>query len=75
MKSKEELYSLKSEVELLNNKLCELSDDELAQVTGGIKLANRRSAQMLVRNQGTAAQTADVACGTVAAQMLSDIID
>ena len=37
MKSKEELYSLKSEVELLNNKLCELSDDELAQVVGGGK--------------------------------------
>ena len=66
MKSKEELYSLKSEVELLNNKLCELSDDELAQVVGGIQLASLRGARMLVRNQGTVAQTADVACGVVA---------
>ena len=36
MKTKEELFALRNEVELLNTKLCELSDDELAQVTGGI---------------------------------------
>ena len=36
MKSKEELNALKNEVETLNKKLAELSEEELAQVTGGI---------------------------------------
>ena len=35
MKTKEELNALKEEVEALNKKLHELTDDELAQVTGG----------------------------------------
>ena len=35
MKSKEELNALKEEVEILNKKLHELTDEELAQVTGG----------------------------------------
>ena len=35
MKTKEELNALKEEVETLNKKLAELTDDELAQVTGG----------------------------------------
>ena len=35
MKSKEELNALKEEVETLNKKLHELTDDELEQVTGG----------------------------------------
>ena len=35
MKTKEELKELKEEVETLNRKLHELSEDELAQVTGG----------------------------------------
>ena len=35
MKTKEELQELKAEVETLNKKLHELTDDELAQVTGG----------------------------------------
>ena len=35
MKTKEELTALKEEVETLNNKLAELSDEELAQVSGG----------------------------------------
>ena len=35
MKSKEELNALKEEVETLNKKLCELTDEELAQVSGG----------------------------------------
>ena len=34
-KSKEELNALKKEVETLNKKLHELTDEELAQVTGG----------------------------------------
>ena len=35
MKSKEELNALKEEVETLNKKLAELTEEELAQVTGG----------------------------------------
>ena len=35
MKTKEELNALKEEVETLNKKLCELTDEELAQVSGG----------------------------------------
>ena len=35
MKTKEELNELKEEVETLNKKLHELTDEELAQVTGG----------------------------------------
>ena len=36
MKTKEELNALKEEVETLNKKLAELSEDELKQVTGGL---------------------------------------
>ena len=35
MKTKEELNALKEEVETLNKKLAELTEDELEQVTGG----------------------------------------
>lgn len=35
MKAKEELQQLKKEYESLNNKLKELTEDELKQVTGG----------------------------------------
>ena len=35
MKSKEELNALKEEVKTLNKKLAELTEEELAQVTGG----------------------------------------
>ena len=35
MKTKEELNELKEEVEALNKKLAELTDDELEQVSGG----------------------------------------
>lgn len=35
MKTKEELNTLKEEVETLNKKLAELTEEELAQVTGG----------------------------------------
>ena len=36
MKTMEELNALKEEVETLNKKLAELTDEELAQVTGGV---------------------------------------
>ena len=35
MKSKEELNALKEEVEALNKKLAELTEEELVQVSGG----------------------------------------
>ena len=35
MKTKEELNALKAEVETLNKKLAELTDEELKQVAGG----------------------------------------
>ena len=35
MKTKEELNALKEEVEALNKKLAELTEDELKQVVGG----------------------------------------
>ena len=35
MKTKEELIALKEKVETLNKKLAELTEEELAQVTGG----------------------------------------
>ena len=35
MKTKEELTALKEEVEALNKKLAELTEDELKEVTGG----------------------------------------
>ena len=36
MKTKEELNAIKKDIETLNNKLSELSDEELLQVSGGI---------------------------------------
>ena len=36
MKTPEELNALKNEVETLNKKLAELSDEELSQVSGGV---------------------------------------
>ena len=35
MKTKEELTALKEKIEALNKKLAELTEEELAQVTGG----------------------------------------
>ena len=40
MKTKEELNALKEEVEALNKKLAELTEEELAQVSGGAMLTN-----------------------------------
>ena len=36
MKSKEELNALKEEVEAVNEKLAELTPEEIAQVSGGV---------------------------------------
>ena len=42
MKTKEELNTIKEEIEALNNKLAELTDEELEQVNGGAKLDPER---------------------------------
>ena len=39
MKTKEELNALKEEVEAVNKKLAELTEEELAQVSGGVASA------------------------------------
>lgn len=36
MKTQEELNALKEEIKVLNKKFAELTDEELAQVTGGV---------------------------------------
>ena len=36
MKSKEELDALKEEINKVNEKICELTPEELEQVTGGV---------------------------------------
>ena len=40
MKTKEELNALKEEVDTLNKKLAELTEEELAQVAGGMIVKN-----------------------------------
>ena len=42
MKTKEELNALKEEVETVSRKLHELTDEELAQVTGGANIILRK---------------------------------
>ena len=48
MKTKEELNELKEEVENLNRKLAELTEEELAQVSGGGKVIQARCAILRV---------------------------
>ena len=54
MKTKEELNALKEEVETVSRKLAELTDEELAQVSGGAKAVQddtqgKRKGQALIR--------------------------
>ena len=53
MKTKEELSALKEEIEALNKKLAELSDDELAQVSGGAMIVNHNMAAINTLTQLT----------------------
>ena len=47
MKTKEELNALKEEVETLNKKLAELTEEELAQVSGGlVPVRNKRDVEL-----------------------------
>ena len=47
MKTKEELNALKEEVETVNEKLSELTPEELEQVNGGAKEALRKAEKTL----------------------------
>ena len=60
MKTKEELCALKEEVETLIKKLAELSEDELAQVSGGGSMKQKILPQNLdIEAAAYAAPTAD----------------
>ena len=60
MKTKEELNALKQEVEALNKKLAELSEDELKQVSGGGSMKQKILPQNLdIEAAAYAAPTAD----------------
>ena len=52
MKTKEELNALKEEVEALNNKLNELTEEELEQVCGGFMPIILRNADIPAKNGG-----------------------
>ena len=55
MKSKEELNAIKEDVETLNNKLNELTEEELAQVSGGVSTVRVKEDDVAVLNTTTAA--------------------
>ena len=60
IKTKEELNALKQEVEALNKKLAELSEDELKQVSGGGSMKQKILPQNLdIEAAAYAAPTAD----------------
>ena len=53
MKSKEELDTLKEEVEAVNEKLQELTPEEIAQVSGGLDSASDKGFDFEVDHVGT----------------------
>ena len=60
MKTKEELNALKNEVETLNNKLAELTEDELTQVIGGVG----GNGVILVATEGSDPEKGNAAMGS-----------
>ena len=64
MKTKEELNEIKEEVETLNKKLHELTDEEPEQVTGG----QSKKAKVAARMAGEVVQGAVALGGTVMGQ-------
>ena len=50
MKTKEELNALKEEVETLNKKLAELTEEELKQVTGGQMIGEKEFEYKIYEN-------------------------
>ena len=62
MKTQEELNIIKEEVEILNNKLAELTEEELAQVTGGNieqEIKNLAKQYFQIEEEGTAEKFKD----------------
>ena len=57
MKTKEELNALKEEVETLNKKLHELTDEELAQVSGGLCMSLANSVDETTVDETTVDET------------------
>lgn len=53
MKTKEELKAIREEVETVSGKLAELTDDELGEVTGGLRLKERFIPILLATTKGT----------------------
>ena len=56
MKTREELIAIKEEIETMNRKLAELSEDELTEVTGGYSGLRKREDEVFrlfdVMNRG-----------------------
>ena len=59
MKTKKELNALKEEVETLNRKLRELTEEELAQVCGGFTIGGARITKASPKKSGSAITTED----------------
>ena len=59
MKTKEELNALKEEVETVSKKLHELTDEELAQVSGGSTSGIAKISQASPKESGSAVTTED----------------
>ena len=51
MKTKEELNALKEQVETLNKKLAELTEEELKQVTGGQMIGEKEFEYKIYENK------------------------
>ena len=69
MKTKEELNALKEEVETLNKKLAELTEEELAQVTGGQTGINSQISAICFDGPG---KTGKFGSGFIGTKLLSD---
>ena len=75
MKSKEELNALKEEMETLNKKLAELTEDELTQITGGGPLFNVTTGGGPLFNVTVKADGVVKASGTIDGQAYAGTID
>ena len=75
MKSKEELNALKEEMETLNEKLAELTEDELTQITGGGPLFNVTTGGGPLFNVTVKADGVVKASGTINGQAYSGTSD
>ena len=65
MKTKEELNALKEEVETVSKKTVELTEDELAQVSGGIDIPHSSEALKVIDNALQRALNQEASIGSV----------